>query len=290
MLAAVASFLAKHALAMLMLSVGLRTESSILLDLHARRMTLARALVLVWIAVPLLALVVVYVVRPAPIHAETLLVMAVCPGVPMVLQKTKRSRGDARTTLLILIATALTAFVMIPLWMELLNRTIGLELAFGLRDVATVLLPTILLPFAIGRVVASLAPRIAKSLATITQALFVAGLLIIVVAVISHAGASFRELGARDLLAALLIPLGAAALGYWGGHPEPDARISTTYSAALGNPALALAVIAQSHHIEVPALFAFLLVRGLALLPFTLWFRHRAAPRQPDPTLRQQFV
>jgi BASS family bile acid:Na+ symporter len=189
---------------------------------------------------------------------------------------------------LILIATALTAFVMIPLWMELLNRAMGLELAFRLRDVATVLVPTIVLPFAIGRVVADLAPRIAKSLATITQALFVAGLLIIVVAVISRAGASFRELGARELLAALLIPFGAAAFGYWAGRPEIDARISTTYSAALGNPALALAVIAQSNHIKVPAMIAFLLVRGLALLPFMLWFK-RASQGSPSRN-RQQFV
>jgi BASS family bile acid:Na+ symporter len=279
MLATVASFLASHAVAMLMLSAGLHTQSSILLDFHARRRVLARAVMVVWLAVPLLALVVVYLVRPAPLHATTLLVMAVCPGVPLVLRRSKQSRGDAKTTLLILIATALTAFVMIPLWMLVLNRVAGLALTMGLRDVATVLVPSIVLPFVIGRIVVVLSPRIAKPLAAIAEALFIAGLAVIVIAVISHAGASFRELGARELLAAVLVPLGAAALGYWAGRPAIGDRVSTTYAAALGNPALALAVMAHSQHSKVPALIAFLVMRGLALLPVKLMLR-RARPAE----------
>jgi BASS family bile acid:Na+ symporter len=280
MLATIASFLAGHALAMLMLSAGLRTESSILRGLGERRRVLVRALLVVWLGVPLLALAILYLVRPAPMHAATLMVMAICPGVPLVLRRSRKGHGDPKTTLLILIATAATAFVMIPLWVAVLAYVTPLELVFGLRGVATVLLPTIVVPFAIGRVVFLLAPRIAKPLATIAQSLFVVGIVVVSVIVIARSPAGFRELGAREVLAALLVPLGAAALGYWAGRPAIDDRISTTYAAVLGNPALAIAVITPSYAIKVPALIAFVVVRTIALVPFNVWLERRGGHRE----------
>jgi BASS family bile acid:Na+ symporter len=276
---AIARFLAAHAVALLMLAVGLRTPSAIVADIAGRWSTLMRALAVVWIAVPLLALLVVYALQPPPTAAGTLIVMAICPGVPLVLGKSKRSRGDATLSLLVLIATAITALVLVPLWAAVLTHVSSFELTFGMRDAAAVLVPNVVLPFAVGRVIREAAPRIARPAQVIAELLFFAGIAILVVVALVRSGSAIRLLTVRDVAAAALISIGAGALGYIVAPSSHPARVSLTYAAALGNPALALSVMMLSYrHVKVvPFVLAFVLVRAVALLPFSLLFRRQAA-------------
>lgn len=284
MVETILNLLARHAVALLMLSIGLRTPSAIVRDLASRRAVLARALLVVWLAVPLLALAAIYLIRPPPMSAAALMVMAICPGVPLVVGRARRARGDPKTSLLVLVATAITALVMVPLWLAVLSRMSPLDIPYGLSDAAAVLLPSVLAPFVVGRIIVVLWPRGAAQLAKVAQALFVLGFGILVVTVLARMMPALRTLGLRDFLAAFLIPFGAAAIGYVAGAHERDDRISLAYAAALGNPALAVSVAAHSSagHEAVPVMLAFLLVRGLALFPFTLWFKQKelsSAPR-----------
>lgn len=285
MLASAAEFLAKHAIVMLMLSVGLRTNRRLLRDMVIRRRFVARALAVIWIAVPLLAILVVYAVRPTPIAAVALGVMAVCPGVPLVVRKVKHAHGDPDSTVLILLTTALTAMVMIPLWAWVLGRFTPLELDMRPRYVADVLVPLILLPFAVGRLTNELAPRVAPVLAKISDILFYAGFALIVVGVLTKHLLAFHDLAPRDFLAAVLIPLGAAVLGYVAGAARPEQRVSIAYAAALGNPMLAITALAhteQGHHVRaIPIVLAFLVIRALALIPFTFWVKHHHHHDEP---------
>lgn len=277
MLHALAEFLAGHFLAALMLSVGLRTESAIVRELFQHSKLLLRALVIVWVAVPLLTLALLHIITPDPSYAAMLMVMAICPGVPLVLGKAKRSHGHHRTSLLILLTTALSAIVMVPLWAAILNRFTVFHLSFGLYDVAKVLLPTVIIPYAIGRTIQELAPGIAKPLAKIAQGLFVAGLAIIVAIVVAKRLLGLGQLDGREIADALLIPAGAALLAVLAARRAPrDEQISLTYASALGNPALALAVLSQSYSVKaVPVVLSFIVLRGVALIPFSLWFKHR---------------
>jgi len=283
MLETVARFVAAHALAMLMLSVGLRTRTSLVRDISDRWRVLARALLVVWIAVPLLAVAVVLTVRPPPVEAGTLVVLAICPGVPMVMRKAKTKYGDERTSLLVLISTALAALVMVPMWAAVLTRVTPLELSFRLRDVAAVLLPTVFVPYAIGRIIVDVSPRVAAKLAKIAQALFVAGVVVVLAVVVAKMVPALRDLGVRAFVAAFLIPFGAAVLGYVVTPGSLDDRVSVTYASALGNPALALGVLGHSYKdLQVlPLVFAFVLVRAIALIPFNLWFKHRHREDEP---------
>jgi bile acid:Na+ symporter, BASS family len=276
---AIARFLAVHAIALLMLAVGLRTPSAIVADIAGRWSTLMRALAVVWIAVPLLALLVVYALQPPPIAAGTLIVTAICPGVPLVLGKSKRARGDATMSLLVLVATAITALVLVPLWAAVLTHVTSLQLTFGMRDAAAVLVPNVVLPFAVGRVIREAVPRVARTAEVIVQVLFFAGIAILVVFALARGGSALQLLTARDVAAAALISIGAGAIGYLVAPKVFAVRVSLTYAAALGNPALALSVMMLSYrHVNVvPFVLAFVLVRAVALLPFSLLFRRQAA-------------
>jgi BASS family bile acid:Na+ symporter len=274
-----AQWLAAHAIALLMLGVGLSTDRAVIRDLHGRSRLLVRALVVVWIVVPLCALLVIYVVHPSRAGAGVLMVMAICPGVPLALGKSTRAHGDRRTSLLILISTALTAIIFTVVWGAVLTRSGALTVPVSVLDVARVVLPMVLVPFAIGRAIIVLAPRLAPALTRLSRLLFIAGAALLVIGAIRAGAPALRDLGARDIFAALLVPNAALAIGYLATPAPRSQRISVAYAAALGNPALAIAVITQAvpgtSVLQFSALIvAFVLLRAIALLPApVLWKR-----------------
>lgn len=265
-MATLAHFLAAHAIALMMLSVGLRTDHAVVRDLKTRWPLLLRALAAVWIAVPLFALLVVHVVRPDPASAAVLVVMAICPGVPFVLSRSKRARGDEQTSLLVLISTALTACFAVPIWSAVL------ALPVHPLEVVRVVVAMVLLPFVIGRAVNEIAHRIAAPLAAVAHWLFLAGLVLLALGAMKIGAPALRELNARDIIAALVIPVGAVALGALAAWSPRSQRISVGFAAALGNTALAIAVLADAPA-AVSLAIAFAVVRLLALIAPTLVFR-----------------
>jgi bile acid:Na+ symporter, BASS family len=265
-MATLAHFLAAHAIALMMLSVGLRTDQAIVRDLKTRWPLLLRALAAVWVAVPLFALLVVHVVRPDPASAAVLVILAICPGVPLVLSKSRRARGDPRTSLLVLISTALTAIVVVPIWSAVLS------LPIRPLEVARVVLAMVLLPFVIGRGINELAPRVAAPLAAVAHWLFLAGLVLLALGAMKLGAPALRELNARDIVAAVVIPVGAVAVGALAAWKPRPQRISVGFAAALGNTALALAVVANAPA-SVSLIIAFVVLRALVLIAPTLVFR-----------------
>lgn len=282
MLASIGHVLATQAIAMFMLSVGLRTERDVVvIMLRERRGLVLRALLAVWLAVPLLSLAILYVLRPPPLSAVTLMVMAICPGVPLLLRKTDKAHGDRDTALIVLLATLATATVLTPAWAIVLDRITVLDLHIRIRDVLVVIVPTVLVPYVLGRIIYAISPRAASVLASIANALFLAGLLIIAIVLVVKTGLGLREISVRGALACILIGFGAAAIGYFATHAGFARQTSIAYAAAFGNPALALAVMAQSYAEKVaPLIVLFLVLRTLAFVPFNIRLRHGRRTKQ----------
>lgn len=283
MLQTIGHFLAGHVIALFMLTVGLRRDHRVLRELTERWQHLARALAIVWIGVPLLALLVVHIAEPSPFDARVLMVLAICPGKPLALRHTKRAHGHHHLSLLVLISTALTAILLVPLWAIVLTHLTPHRLAFGPDDVAAILVPTVLAPNAVGWIINAVSPRLAATLARLVEVLFFVGLAIFVTTELLRGLPGLRDLALAEILAAVAISLGAALLGYVAAADPTDRRIAVAYAAALGNPALALAVIAHSDHVLAISLVAmFVVLRAAALVPFDLWLhlRHRTRPAE----------
>jgi BASS family bile acid:Na+ symporter len=279
MLATIGHFIAAHAIAMFMLSVGLRTDRAVFRSLLTRRRLVLRALAVVWIGVPLLAVAVILALEPSPLGTLALAMMAICPGVPLVLRRARKAAGDVDASVLVLVVTLLTAIVMIPLWAVLLTHFTRIDIALRPRDIAAILLPGILIPFAIGRLIHELAPKLAPKLAKVTDVLFLAGIVLLLIVLLPKSVPAFRELGVRDYVAAFVIALGATALGYAAAGPPREQRISLAIAASLGNPALALMALTHVSDRDyatmgTAAVLVFILVRFVAFFPFKLWLDH----------------
>lgn len=282
MLATILHLIASHAISILMLSVGLQTDRALVHELPARRQTLLRALGVIWFAVPLVALVVVTVLRLPPIAATVMLVVAIAPGMPLIMRSARKAHGDPRLALMVLIATALTAIVMVPLWGWVLHRITGYHLQISVASVARLMLFGLVLPFLAGRLLRLGAPRIAAPLAKVCNAVFAIVVVLFVIAMLARAGSVLRELSPRVLVAILLFTVIDVALGWWAGGPDRSSRIAVSLAAALGNPALAIMLVAfaQPDQRALPLVATYILLRTIAMIPFQLWVR-RGRPMAP---------
>jgi BASS family bile acid:Na+ symporter len=288
MLRTLLMFIAAHSIAALMLSAGLLTDHAVFRELVTRWKLVVRALAVVWIGVPILAVIVVEVLHMRSVATATLLVVAICPGVPMVLESSKLAHGDRDTTLLVLITTAIAALVMVPLWTAILARATPLELSISPRAVALVLVPNVLFPFAVGRIVSLVFPRIARPLGRACSIVFFVGIAIFVVVIVIKGVPVLRQINVRGVAGVVIVTLGAAIMGYFAGRPRPEDRVSVAFAAALGNPMLATAVVAPIFPSAeaLPIIAAYLLLRTATLIPFNLWLRRHGSGGKRTPLPR----
>jgi predicted Na+-dependent transporter len=202
--------------------------------------------------------------------------MAGCPGVPLSLGTTRTVRGAMSTAFAALVVTAATEPLLIPLWTRLVSAILPVNLAVHWSHIVNVLAPTILLPVAIGFIVRATFPRAVDRLVRASDAVFAVGIIGCVLALLAGAGHLILRVPLRALVGAAIITVGDAAIGYWAGWPGRDDRKAIAVATALGNPALAIAVVEASYpgnRIGPMAVGLYLLVRTICIVPVLWWLR-----------------
>src|SRR5262249_50216916 len=134
-----------------------------------------RTLAAVWIAVPLLTIAVVLAFDVRGLSATTLLLMAICPGMPLLLA-TGSVKGAKETAYVALLLTATIEPLLIPYWTRFLSIVHPGDLTVQRRDVLAVLVPTVFIPVVVGFAIRQLAPRAATVLARVSEMIAVVGI------------------------------------------------------------------------------------------------------------------
>jgi len=264
------------------------TPSALFRTLRERPSLVLRFLFVVWIAAPALAIGVTRVFHLHGAGGAAVLLMAICPGVPVVLWSTRSLSGATNTALVVLLASALTAPVFMPPLAKLISALHPAQFSVPSRRIVLTLLPTVFAPIALGLSVRALSPRLAGALARLTDVVARAGFAVVVVGVLVRGGPLLMSVPPRTFVAVVIVTLGEALLGYWAGGPDPGDRRATSMAAALGNPALALAVVAVSYpgYKAVTVVAAYVLIRAIALIPFKRWLKPGPSPRAHRATAR----
>ena len=254
---------------------ALRLGPSSLRLVFERPVLSLRTLLAVWVAVPALTVLVVLGLRVEGLGAATLLLMAGCPGIPLLLGSTRKVRGAMRTAFVALVLTAATEPLLIPYWTRIVSGLVPVDLTVQPRHILQVVVPTIFLPIALAFVLRSFSTRAADFLAPISDWVYAVGALGCGLAIVIEAAPLILRIPPGTLVAAAVITLGDALIGYWAGWPDQDDQKAIALAAALGNPALALAVAEASYpeHEAGPLVAGYLLVRAIALAPFEWWLK-----------------
>jgi len=288
MLAAVVAFLLKYLVFALMLAVGCGARSDHLADVRRRPGLYARALAVILIGVPLLVMVVVRVFELSPRTAGLILLMSVCPGAPFIATATK-AKGATHSPVglnLLILVSALVP-VTVPIWVAILDRIYGVDLAIAPSQILRTVIASVLLPLLVGAAVRRLLPRAADVVGRVAHYFFLVAMAVAVVVVLALGAPVFREVSPITFLAVLIVVTGSALLGSWAAQHAPEERRVLGVSAVLGNPGLALAIVAATSPGFKAAAFmaAYVLFRKVALIPFEQWTKRRETPRAVPPSL-----
>jgi BASS family bile acid:Na+ symporter len=279
------SFLLGYLVFALVLFIGLQTSPADLRRALRSSGLLARTVLVANVAVPLLTLFVVLLLTLPPRVEAMLLLMAICPGAPFLLL---RYKSQAALPSVLLIDVSLWALVTTPMWVAIVNRLFPFHFQTSALQVLLVLAKTVLLPLALGVLIRRLLPRLAPPLARVASLYYQATLVIAVVLVLIKGGPAVLQTPPLAIAEIVLLALASALMGHWAGGPTAEGRSVVANLAALGNPALAVAIASRSFpDFRVPAmLLAYLLLRALALVPYRLWSKRHGQPPHPTPVPR----
>jgi BASS family bile acid:Na+ symporter len=278
-------FFVAHLIELFMLAVGLAAQpGAVVRAVRSRPRLYARALVVLYVAVPLLTIGIAEVLALPPGLAALLVVFGVCPAAPLVVPRLMKKDAAAGVTALALVTLASSlAPVLVPLWLLIVNRILGSSLVVAPSALLTVFLVKVLVPFVLGVIVRRASPRVADRLAPVCASLATAALCVAVLLILKPSYEAVRHLKWTALLALVLVAFGSAALAVAAAGPARSDRDAFAAVAMTGSPALALAVIRASYpglRNVIGILGAFIILRALAGLPYhwlRAWRRRAAA-------------
>jgi len=250
----------------LMLAVGLSMSVAALRATWTERRVVGRALLVLELGVPLLALATVLLL-PVGVQATAVIaIMAVCPGAPMILKKVR----DRPVVLVIVALVSLLAPISVAAWVAVLDRALPHELGVRAGTLAQITLLRQVLPLAIGVGIAAVLPRAARLLARVAWGFFYVGFALALVLVLYKGAPVLVHTSPIAIVAGGIVLLGSAVMGHLAGRPRPEDEKGLAIVAVLENPALASAVIAESYPGFKPGalMAAYVLGRALVLLLF----------------------
>jgi bile acid:Na+ symporter, BASS family len=248
---------------------------------------LLSALMSMYVAMPLFAVIVALTTDLPPVVKIALVTYAISPIPPLLSLKARKAGGCESYALGLVVAGSLLSIVLIPLAMELFQVIFGMPLRMASWSVASLVLTSVIAPLALGMVIRAAAPAVADLAAAPVAALSNVLLLASFVPVlIFMADQLFSVIGGGALGA--LAAFGAVGLiiGHTLGGPRLEDRTVLALYTSARHPGVAVA-IAQTNFPEqrlaLAAILLAMLVSAVLALPYMNWIRHQK-PGQPAAT------
>ncbi|UJR83628.1 Hypothetical protein I5071_56960 [Sandaracinus amylolyticus] len=263
----------KIAIAAMTVATGLATTTSDLAYLARNRGLLARSLLATMIVAPLVAIALCRALHVGAAATIAIVAAALAPGLPSVPRTGMKLGGNAAFACSLLVVTSVLGVITVPFWLSIIWRIVGTAPAIAPLAIARTLVLGILVPLGVGLAIRRLAPalagRLAKPVGALANALLPGLALVLLLAEIDV----LRRLEWPALLAMIVAPVLALAVGHVLGGPDPRDRTVLAIANATRFPALAALIAAtgfpQSH--AVPVVIAYLIVALVIALPYELW-------------------
>lgn len=275
--------IAAAVLVSLTFSAGLEVNREHLFTMLKDIGLLGRALVANFVIVPVLGLLFVRLFALPPDIATGILLMAIAPGVPLILISVRKRGGSLALAVELSLFLPLLSLVTVPLTAQLLLPPEAVaRLPLGHFVVTLLLFQT--LPLLLGVVIGHRAPAAAPRLARIFRIVFLLTVLVLLVALAPKLAHSVSSVyGSRGMWAMLCIVVLSMLTGLALGGPARETRRVLGIATTLRNIGLA-ALIATANFPEsslVPAaVLTYLLIQFIVVMITGIYFT-RTAERAP---------
>jgi bile acid:Na+ symporter, BASS family len=259
------------------LGLGLTATQQDATYLLRRPVLLARAVISMNIAMPIIAALIATTFELALEVKVALVALAVSP-VPPIIQKKQISAGGRQEYVVgLLVAMSLLAIVLVPLTVLIPDEIFGRAASITPGSVAKIMLLTVLAPLLAGLLLQRWVPPAEKAAGAIIT---IAGILLVIGVVLLLYGLwpitrTYIGNGVVAMLAALAVI--GLAVGHILGGPRAGDRTALAMSTSSRHPAVALA-IATSGAVtepkpELAIILLYLVVATFVALPYQKWRR-----------------
>ncbi len=263
------------------LSLGMRASLNDVLCLFRRPGLLMRALLSMFVIMPVVAILMVKSFDLDPVIKVALVVLSVSPIPPLFPKRAFKSGGEASFTFGLLAAISLLSIIAIPLVFVLFNAVFIREAKFSESWIVQTILVKILLPLVIGMALRQFAPEWSERYGRIVEKaggiLLLASFLPVLILILPTI---WSLIGVPTMLAIVLFALVGATSGYFLGGPDPNERLVLAMATATRHPGIAI-TLAITNAGETPkkllvaAVILYLIVSAIAVTPFLKWLSGR---------------
>jgi BASS family bile acid:Na+ symporter len=258
---------------------GLKATFADLLYVLRRPALLARSLLAVFVAMPVVAVALVRIFEFRPAVEIVLVALAISPVPPLLPRRETGAGGDASYGVGLMAILSLVSIVAIPLMLEILGWVFVRQFAMSPGAVAGVVVKSTLAPLVAGMFFRAVRPALAKR---IERPVALVGKVLLPVAVLALVAgalpAIWAAIGDATVLAMVIFTLAGLAIGHMLGGPNPHRAVVLALSTACRHPALAFTIASTNfpnQHFGAIILL-YLIVNGIAGTPYLAW--QRSAP------------
>jgi len=264
------------------IAIGVQTKPSNLLTCIRRPSWLVRIIIAMYIAVPLLATVLVKMSGVADRMKGAMLLMAIAAVAPLLPRKLLKIGVAAGFAESLAAATMLLAIPLVPVTATALGMMFGRNVVVPPSAVAATLAKTFLVPLLLGMALkaalGSRAVRLGELAAMAGTALLT---LVVLLLVIAQRDTVF-PLGWRSLPVLIVYASASLLIGHVIGGPDPGERTALAVAAVTRHPGLAILIASTSapQAAFVPAIIVVVVCSALVAIPYTFW-RKRVLAKRP---------
>jgi len=274
------------AIALQVAAVGARVAPREAWRLAARPGWILRIALAMFVATPLLGVLLARVLDTLPLLKGAMLVLAISAAAPLLPGKLVKLGIDAAHDTALTVVSSVLAIGLVPLEARLLAAWFDRDLSIGEGAVARVLAISFIVPLAVGMLVrVGFGARVQRAAERVG---LIAGVLlgVLVVALVAAQFAALVTLLRQSAVLVVLFAAGSLGIGHAIGGPGPEERTSLAIATVTRHPGLAL-LIASTNFPDRPeapmAILTFVAGTALAAIPYTAWRRwqrlgHRASP------------
>ncbi|KRG71559.1 hypothetical protein ABB29_01970 [Pseudoxanthomonas dokdonensis] len=274
--------LLKVSIAALIFSIGMGSTFSDVSWLWRRPGLLLRSLLGMYVLVPVVAFVLVWLLPLEPTVKAALLILAVSAGAPLLPKKLGPVHSDQYVFSLV-VTSSLLAIIWVPVWIHWLARHFGVPLDVPASAIAITIAHSFLLPLVAGMLVRAIWPTLAIALSDKLIAL--GGLVLMldgVLLLILH-WRVLQQVGAAGFGALLLMLLLALLIGHLLGGPGAGERTSLAVACATRHIGVAILVATSFPGTQTTVLVAaYVVASSLVSVPY-LQLRKKAAVAEAPP-------
>jgi BASS family bile acid:Na+ symporter len=223
-----------------------------------------------------------------PAVSLSLVLLSISPVPPLLPIKGRKAGGGSEFIFSLMSTEAVLAIVLVPVSIEVFDRTFKKQAHVSPAAVALVVLMTVLAPLACGmlfrRFALTVAEKIAKPISLIATVLLTASLIPILFVAIP---AIVSLLGNGTLAVFVAFIVAGLAAGHLLGGPAPQDRTVLAFSTASRHPGVAVAMANATfpeERLVLAAVLLYLMVSAVVSIPYVVW-RRRVNSRHKSPEL-----